>query len=58
MDDLEKLAEKDDADIAALSGWRYDLFGKQALAVKHGKLAFAMKNAEVTLIPLDSEEED
>ncbi len=58
VDDLEKLAEKDDADIAALSGWRYDLFGKQALAVKHGKLAFAMKNAEVTLIPLDSEEED
>ncbi|MCK5423833.1 MAG: ribonuclease D [Emcibacter sp.] len=58
VDDLEKLAEKDDADIVALSGWRYDLFGKQALAVKHGKLAFAMKNAEVTLIPLDSEEED
>lgn len=58
VDDLEKLAEKDDADIAALSGWRYDLFGKQALAVKHGKLAFAMKNDEVTLISLDDQEED
>lgn len=58
VDDLERLAEKDDADIAALSGWRYDIFGKQALAVKHGKLAFAMKNGEVTLIPLDGQKED
>ncbi len=58
VDDLEKLAENDDADIAALSGWRYDLFGKQALAVKHGKLAFTMKRGEVTLIPLDKSEDD
>jgi len=50
IDDLEKLAERDDADIPALAGWRYDLFGKQALAVKHGKLAFAMKDGEVTLL--------
>lgn len=51
-DDLENLAEKDDADIPALSGWRYDLFGKQALAVKQGKLAFALTNGEVTLISM------
>lgn len=50
VDDLEKLAGQDEADIPALSGWRYDLFGKQALAVKHGELAFAMKNGEVTLL--------
>ena len=53
VDDLEKLAEKDDAKIPALSGWRYDLFGKRALAVKHGELAFVLKNGEVTLIPMD-----
>ncbi len=53
VDDLEKLAENDAADIPALSGWRYDLFGKPALAVKHGELAFAMKDGTVTLIPLN-----
>jgi len=50
IDDLEKLAERDDADIPALAGWRYDLFGKQALAVKHGKMAFAIKDGEVILL--------
>ncbi|MCF6196138.1 MAG: ribonuclease D [Emcibacter sp.] len=50
VDDLEKLAENDDVDIPALSGWRYDLFGKQALAVKHGELAFAMKDGKIILI--------
>ncbi|PCI43698.1 MAG: ribonuclease D [Alphaproteobacteria bacterium] len=58
VDDLERLAEKDDADIPALSGWRYDLFGKQALAVKEGKLALAMKNGKVTLIPMNPQQED
>ncbi len=50
IDDLEQLAERDDADIPALAGWRYDLFGKQALAVKHGKMAFAIKDGEVILL--------
>lgn len=54
VDDLEKLAESDNADIQAMSGWRYDLFGSQALAVKNGKMAFAMKDGLVTLIPLES----
>ncbi len=53
VDDLEKLAEQDDADIPALSGWRYELFGKQALAVKHGELGFVLNQGEVTLVPLD-----
>ena len=38
-DDIDQLVLSDTADIAALSGWRYDLFGKKALALKHGKLA-------------------
>jgi len=55
MDDLEKLAENDDSAIAALSGWRRDIFGQHALAVKNGQLAFAMKNGEVTLISIDND---
>ena len=37
--DLEALALNDDADIQALQGWRYDLFGKDALRLKRGQLA-------------------
>ncbi len=54
VDDLEKLAESDNADIQAMSGWRYDLFGSQALAVKNGKMAFAMKDGLINLIPLNT----
>ncbi|MCF8473650.1 MAG: ribonuclease D [Emcibacter sp.] len=53
MDDLEQLAENDNANIKAMSGWRYDLFGCHALDVKHGKLAFTIKNGDVTLIPVE-----
>lgn len=58
VDDLEKLAESDQADIPALHGWRYDLFGKQALAVKRGEVAFSMKNGEIILIPTPATEAD
>ncbi|NND49117.1 MAG: ribonuclease D, partial [Rhizobiales bacterium] len=35
-EDLEQIARNDDADVAALSGWRHELFGSLALDVKHG----------------------
>ena len=36
---IDALVLDDHADIAALSGWRRDLFGNKALAIKHGKIA-------------------
>ena len=38
-EDLEAVAADDDAPVPALSGWRYEIFGKDALALKHGRLA-------------------
>lgn len=52
-DDLERLAADDEADIPALRGWRRELFGEQALALKHGKLALAADGKKTRLIPLD-----
>ena len=49
MDDLEKIAENDNAEVKALKGWRYDLFGKDALALKNGEVAFAIKNGEINI---------
>ncbi|MGY8962475.1 MAG: HRDC domain-containing protein, partial [Rhodospirillales bacterium] len=36
VDDLERIACDDGADVPALSGWRKELFGADALRLKHG----------------------
>ena len=41
-EDLEKIAESDKADVPALKGWRYHLFGKYAIAFKQGKIALRL----------------
>ncbi|MEM8786542.1 MAG: ribonuclease D, partial [Pseudomonadota bacterium] len=40
--DLERLALNDEADIPALQGWRRELFGEDALALKSGRLALRL----------------
>jgi ribonuclease D len=47
VDDLEQIAADDNADVAALHGWRRDLFGEAALALKHGRLALAIERGRV-----------
>ena len=47
VEDLERIAADDDADVAALKGWRRELFGEKALALKHGRLALAVENGRV-----------
>lgn len=41
-DDLELIAADDNADVAAMKGWRREIFGKDALDLKHGKLALCL----------------
>src|SRR5215470_13409100 len=48
--DLERIAADDNADVPALSGWRRDLFGEKALALKHGKLALAVEHNRVVAV--------
>jgi len=52
-DDLERIAADDEADVPALKGWRREIFGEQALALKHGKLALAADGRKIRMIPLD-----
>ena len=47
VDDLERIAADDNADVGALHGWRRELFGEAALALKHGRLALAMEKGRV-----------
>lgn len=46
-EDLEKIALNGGADVPAMQGWRRQLFGEAALALKAGRLALTMKNGEV-----------
>ena len=53
VDDLEKIAANDDADVAALKGWRRDMFGDNALKLKNGQLALGFKNRKISLIEIE-----
>ena len=50
--DLERIAADDEAPVLALEGWRREVFGNDALALKHGKLALAASGPKVTLVSL------
>src|SRR5262249_43037012 len=50
VDDLDQIAADDSADVPALHGWRRELFGEKALALKHGKLALAVEDSRVIAI--------
>jgi len=48
--DLEMIAVDDQADVPALHGWRRDLFGDDALALKRGELALTAGKNQVKLV--------
>jgi ribonuclease D len=50
VDDLDRIAADDAADVPALKGWRRDLFGEKALALKQGRLALAVDNGKVVTV--------
>ncbi|MDH7795676.1 MULTISPECIES: ribonuclease D [unclassified Beijerinckia] len=47
VDDLEAISADDNAEVAALTGWRLELFGARALELKHGKLALTIERGRV-----------
>ena len=51
-DDLEAIAADDASDVPAMRGWRHELFGIQAVALKKGELALCLKNNRVKIFPL------
>ena len=50
VDDLDRIAADDTADVPALSGWRRELFGNKALALKHGRLSLAIEKGRVVAL--------
>jgi ribonuclease D len=50
VDDLEAIAADDRANVAALAGWRRDMFGAKALELKHGRLALTIEHGKVVAL--------
>ena len=50
VDELDRIAADDEADVPALKGWRRELFGDKALALKHGRLALAVDKGRVVTV--------
>jgi ribonuclease D len=49
-DDIDRLASEDAPDLAALHGWRREVFGLDALALKRGEVALGVDGRRIKLI--------
>ncbi len=49
VEELEAIAESDNADVPSLHGWRRALFGEKALALKNGQLGLVLERGRVKL---------
>jgi ribonuclease D len=49
-DDLERIATQSDPDVAAVRGWRRDLFGEDALRLKRGEVALGIRRGEIVTL--------
>lgn len=49
-DDLERIAVDEEPDVPALKGWRRHLFGADAMRLKRGEIALAVKGGEVVTV--------
>lgn len=54
QDDLEAIVMDDEADVPALKGWRREVFGEDALALKAGRLAIGLSGDRITKFPVSS----
>ena len=52
-DEIDRIVADDNADVPALKGWRRELFGNSALALKHGQLALALEKGRVVVFKRD-----
>ena len=52
-EDIENIAAHDDDGVAALHGWRAEVFGNDAKALRDGKLALKLEKGEAVLVKLD-----
>ncbi|WP_193188099.1 ribonuclease D [Nisaea sediminum] len=50
--DIEAIALDDDADVPALKGWRREIFGGDAISLKHGRIGLTAEDSKIKLMRL------
>jgi len=55
--ELENLAAVPNTDIRALHGWRYDIFGADALKLIKGDLALTARHGDIDIVELEDDEQ-
>ncbi len=53
ISDLEAIAADNNADVAALKGWRREMYGEQALQLKRGEIALGFEDGKISVIEFD-----
>jgi hypothetical protein len=51
-----KLAAQEVGNVAARHGWRDEVFGKNAIAMRKGELAIALEKGEAVIVDLEAEQ--
>lgn len=51
-DDLARIATEKKPDVPAMQGWRYEVFGQYAEALKEGKVALSAKGSRMIMVEL------
>ena len=49
-DDIDRLAAEPEPDVPAMHGWRFTVFGEDALALKQGRIALGVNGKRIKLI--------
>ncbi|WP_424928241.1 ribonuclease D [Amaricoccus tamworthensis] len=50
--DLDRLASEKKPDIAALKGWRFEVFGRDAMRLKRGEIALSANGSEINVVKI------
>jgi ribonuclease D len=53
--DLEVIAAEENPDVPALTGWRRDVFGADALALKRGEIGLGVRGGTLAVMPIDGD---
>jgi len=54
--DLEQIAGEESPDVPAMRGWRREIFGSDAVALKQGRLALAARGRRVKILSIGTAE--
>jgi ribonuclease D len=55
-EDLDRLATEESPDVPATQGWRWRMFGEDAMALREGRIAIAARGRRVRLVRLGQED--